>query len=137
MAKVTDLIVCLKAENTNENGLCAFNILPVITPPYVPGAYSFSVAVVFVGLLPQSTDSIIIRISDPQKANVTEAEINANKAGMPPIDENLAEITGLNLAVDFNNVVFKMPGIYCISVIVNKVELAKKEILVKAAIIDE
>ena len=45
MAKVSDVIFCLRAVNIDGEGTCAQGILTTLTPEYIPGLFSFAVVI--------------------------------------------------------------------------------------------
>ncbi len=105
MAKVNDIIFCLKANNLEGAGVSATNILTAINPEYVPGLFSFSIIVTFVDVDFSNEHSISVELLDPECESVLKAE------GPIPVLEDKSNIPneykGLNMAMELNNVNFK------------------------------
>ena len=129
MAKVSDIIVCMNATNTEGVGVSAINILPAITPEYVPGLFTFSVVAIVLDLDLTKNHSLRVDFKDP------EGEIVVHVEGVLPSQEihsNLpSEQLGVNIAMDWNNVNFKRGGLFTIEVIIDEELLGEKQIFVK------
>lgn len=128
---VSDFIFCLRATNTNEEGPCAQTILSHLNPEYVPGLFSFSVILILLGVDPNGQHSLAISLSDPNEEAVAHLS-----AEIPPIvgleDKGIpAEYTGINVAIDFNNVNFKRSGLYTMTVQLDGSEVESKSIYVR------
>ena len=129
MAKVSDIIFCLRATNIEGEGASAHTILSVITPEYVPGLFSFSVIVNLLDIDLRETHQFNISFESP--SNETVLNINGD---FPIIDEctNLPqEYRGITMAMDWNNVNFKSSGLYVFKFFVDGELIKEKEIFVK------
>lgn len=129
MAKVCDIIFCLRATNTDEQGACANTVLTALSPEYVPGLFTFSVIITLLDIEPGKEHSITIEFISPENENVVHIE-----SQVPQIEDssNLPqEHKGLNLAMDWNNINFKTSGLYKIQVKLDDTLLAEKSIYVK------
>lgn len=129
MAKVSDIIFCLRATNIEGEGASAHTILSVITPEYVPGLFSFSVIVNLLDIDLRETHHFNISFESPSD----EPILNIN-GDLPIIDEctNLPqEYRGITMAMDWNNVNFKSSGLYVFKFFVDGELVKKKEIFVK------
>lgn len=111
MAKIKDVIYCLNTKNENNDGNTNANgILTYIAPEYVPGSFSFSVIIELVGL---GTEEHEIKIEIRNEND--EIVIETNQITLPKqINESNApdEYVGINLSIDWQNVVFKKSGLY-------------------------
>lgn len=129
MAKVSDIIFCLRATNTEGTGASASTILTALTPEYIPGLFTFSVIITVLDITPGEGHTITIDFLDPSKENVVHIE-----SDVPQIedDSNLPqEYKGLNMAMDWNNVNLKMSGLYNIRVSFDGAVIQEKSIFVK------
>ena len=129
MAKVSDIIFCLRATNTDETGASAMTILTALTPEYVPGLFTFSVIITLTDIDPAEDHHIAINFVNPSQENIVHIE-----SPVPQVTDssNLpSEYKGLNLAMDWNNLNFKTSGLYTLQVIFDDVLIQEKSIFVK------
>ena len=126
--RVSDVVFCLNATNITGQGVCANNILSVLNPEYVPGLFSFSVVIVLLGL-DGKDHNIKIAFKTPTE---DDAAVFEGPVPVLPDDSNLpAEYKGLNLTINFNNLDFKISGVYKLQVLIDGDILQEKEIFVK------
>ena len=129
MARVSEILFCMKANNLEREGVSAINILSAITPEYVPGLFTFSVIVIILDLDFTKEHNFSIDFKDP------EGNVLVHVDGTLPIQEiesNLPkEHLGVNIGMDWNNVEFKRSGLYLIEVNVDQELIGNKEIYVK------
>lgn len=129
MAKVSDIIFCLRATNMEGSGASATTILTALTPEYIPGLFTFSVIVTLLDIDPDNEHTVAIDFINPSNENVVHIE-----APLPRIedDSNLPQAyKGLNMAMDWNNVNLKVSGLYTIQVKFDGDLLQEKNIYVK------
>lgn len=111
MAKISNIIYCLNTTNQENNGgLNANGIISAITPDYVPGAFSFSVIVTILDIETSVhvLDAMFIAPDGEKLVNIKGANI--------PQDVNMSNLPkayrGINISMDWQNIVFKTSGIY-------------------------
>ena len=129
MARVSDIIFCLRATNVEGPGVSAFTILTALTPEYVPGLFTFSVIVTVLDIEPGKEHKISIDFLNPSKESVVHIE-----SPIPQIedDSNLPqEHKGLNMTMDWNNVNLRVSGLYTLEVKFDGVLIKEKSIFVK------
>ena len=129
MAKISDIIFCLRATNVEGEGASAHTILTALTPEYVPGLFSFSIIVNLLDIDLEHEHKFKIDFISP-----SEEEVLNISGDLPIMDirTNLPkEYNGINIAMDWNNVNFKSSGLYIIRVYVDDVLIKEKEIFVK------
>lgn len=129
MAKVSDVIFCLRATNTEGEGASASTILTALTPEYIPGLFTFSVIITLLDITPEENHTIVVDFLDPSKEKVVHIV-----SDIPQIedDSNLPrEYKGLNMAMDWNNVNLKMSGLYTICISFDGAVIQEKSIYVK------
>lgn len=129
MSRISDIIFCMEAESIEGSGVTAHKILTALNPEYVPGLFSFSIVITIIDLDYSKGHKLQICFFDPSEEKVFEVN------GDTPIiedDSNLPnEYKGLNIAMSWNNVNFKVSGIYKVKIFVDDVELGDKSIFVK------
>lgn len=138
MAKLTNFIYCINAERVPSNdgkgeSLNAMGVLSALTPEFVPGTFSFSIifSVLDIDILANNT----IRIIFSKKGEEKEL-VNSGVISIPPLpdDEEIGlpkEYKGLNMSMDFRNVIFEAEGLYNTAVIFNNQLLGNNSIYVK------
>ena len=130
MAKVSDIVFCLKATNSKETGIIADRIINVINPEYIPGLFTFSIIVLILDYDVSSKHSFSLRFTSPSNENVVS--MDAPIPIMPVEPSNIPdEYKGINFAIDCNNVNFKCSGIYKLTVQIDGKIIGEKEIFVK------
>lgn len=137
MAKQSNFIYCINSERvpgTDGNGdsLNAVGVLSVITPEFVPGAFSFSIILSVLDMDVKKENTIKIVFRDPDGKEI----VNTNDIVIPPNpNEETMELPkvyqGLNMCMDLRNVIFEKEGLYYTEVIVNGNQIGKNEIYVK------
>lgn len=138
MAKLTNFIYCLNAERVpasdgkGEN-INAVGIMSALTPEYVPGAFSFSIIFSILDINFSENNMIQIIFSKDGEENclvdsgiiTLQPQLYVDKVGLPN------EYKGLNLSMDFRNVIFEAEGLYKTSVCFNNELLTEQPIYVK------
>ena len=129
MARASEILFCMKANNVEGEGVTATNILSAVTPEYIPGLFTFSVIVIVLDLDFAKEHDFSVEFKDPEGNAVVHVEgtLPAQK-----IESNLPkEHLGINIGMDWNNVDFKRGGLYQIEVSMDSEQIGKKEIYVK------
>lgn len=129
MARISDIIFCLRATNTDEQGACAMTVLTALSPEYIPGLFTFSVIITVLDIEPEKEHDITIDFISPTNEKVVHIE-----SQIPHIEDNSnlpQEHKGLNLAMDWNNINLKVSGLYNIQVAFDGILLQEKSIYVK------
>lgn len=130
MAKVDNILFCLKSVSAGNQGVSANVILSAITPEYIPGLFSFSVIVSLLDLDCNGMHTFSVEFVDPNGNKI----VNIDKQQLPIKEEesNLPnEYKGINIAMDWNNVVFKTSGLYSIVIYYDDEKIASKTIYAK------
>lgn len=129
MPKINDIIFCLKARNADNDGVSAQTILSAITPEYIPGLFSFSVVVIVLDIDLTQTHEFRVIFETPSCETIVdicgEFPIIFNNTNLPP------EHLGINVAMEWNNVNFKMSGLHTIKIFIDGKLIQSKEIFVK------
>ena len=136
MARLANFIYCLNAERrvaTDGVGesMNAMGVLPIITPEFVPGSFSFSIIFSIQGVDTEKANTMQILFSKGDVILVDSGVIT-----MPPMptlkDDGLPmEYKGLNMSMDLRNVVFREDGLYTTTIILNNENLRSNSIYVK------
>ena len=141
MANLKSFIYCANAERAQiktpsgmvAESLNAIGIITTITPEFIPSTFSF--AIVFSILEIDITKEHVIRVIFSNNEGDIIADTNdiklpedksENKLELPP------EFVGLNLSLDFRNVVFEKEGTYNTEVYFDGGSLGKNSIYVKS-----
>ena len=128
MANLTNVIFCLRAESVGNN-VNAEGILSTLTPNYIPGLFSFSAIVSILGISAQDEHTFRVLFTSP--TNESPIDIS-DKFVIPKYNDNLPEeYKGLNLTMNFNNIDFKVSGLYKMSVFIDGTCIGDKSIYVK------
>lgn len=138
MAKLTNFIYCINAERVPANdgsgdSINAMGVMSALTPEFIPGTFSFSIifSVLDVDVSENNTIQIIFS-KDGEDNNL----VNSGIITIPPIS-NMDEVglpneyKGLNMSMDFRNVIFETEGLYNTSVLFNGKLLETNSIYVK------
>lgn len=129
MPNVSDIIFCLRATNNDGEGACANTILSTISPEYIPGLFTFSVVINLLDIDTSDEHQLKIVFTDPKEENTIQIE-----GPVPTFVDNSnlpKEYKGVTVAMDWNNVNFKVSGLYTISVYVDDELIQTKSIYVK------
>lgn len=138
MASLTNFIYCINAERVPGNegkgeNINAIGVLSALTPEFVPGTFSFSIifSVLDIDISANNTIQIIFSKKGEEKNLVNSGVItipplpNEDEIGLPN------EYKGLNMSMDFRNVIFETEGLYNTEVIFNGQSLGNNPIYVK------
>lgn len=138
MAKLTNFIYCINAERVPSNdgkgdSINAIGVLSALTPEFVPGTFSFSIifSILDIDVSGNNAIQIILSKKGEDKPLVDSGIINlpsmpdTNEIGLP------SEYKGLNMSMDFRNVIFETEGTYNTAVFFNGQLLANNPIYVK------
>lgn len=128
MAKVANVIFCLQAHVT-DGRVCADGILSALTPAYIPGLFSFSTVISVLDVSSEVEHLFRVVFKDPEgntTFNVSNSFTVQKRTDVLP-----AEYQGINFTMNFNNIEFKMSGLYKMSIWIDEVLLDEKEIYVK------
>lgn len=138
MAKLTNFIYCINAERIpagdgKGESINAMGVLSALTPEFVPGTFSFSIifSVLDVEVSGNNTIQIIFSKDGEEKGLIDSGIITIppmpteNEIGLPD------EYKGLNMSMDFRNVIFEAEGLYDTAVFFNGQLLGHNPIYVK------
>ncbi len=138
MGRLNNFIYCMNAERVSNEGkgdfINAMGVLSVLIPEFVPGTFSFSIVFSVLDIDVSKNNSIQIVFS---KNKDTNPLVNSGVIMIPPVpDEDGGvrlpnEYRGLNMSMDFRNVVFEEEGVYNTAVYCNGELLANNLIYVK------
>lgn len=138
MARLTNFIYCIDAERVPSNegkgeNINAMGVLSALTPEFVPGTFSFSIVFSVLDVDVSTNNTIQIKFS---KKGEEKNLVNTGVITIPPLpnDDEIGlpkEYKGLNMSMDFRNVIFETEGLYNTSVIFNGKLLADNFIYVK------
>ena len=137
MANLTSFVYCLNAERVagsegNGDAINAMGILSTMTPEFVPGAFSFSIifAILDVDITAENKIQITFKNSEGKElvdsGNILIPGNKESKGSTLP-----KEYQGLNMSMDFRNVVFESEGVYTTEVSFNDTLLGVMPIYVK------
>ena len=138
MANLTSFVYCINAERIPSgdgkgDSINAMGVLSALTPEFVPGTFSFSIifSVLDVDISVNNTIQIIF-----SKDGAADALVNSGCITIPPLPENDGvclpdQYKGLNMSMDFRNVILEQEGLYSTIINFNGELLAKKPIYVK------
>lgn len=131
MARVDNIIFCLRTINMGEQGVSANTILSAITPEYVPGLFSFSIIITLLDLDSTREHVFSIEFIDPMGENV----VSIDNQPLPLLPTNLSnlpsEYQGINIAMDWNNVNLRVSGLYTVRILYDGTEIGNRQIYVK------
>lgn len=141
MARLGNFIYCLNAErvpavNGKGDTINAMGVLSALTLEFMPGTFSFSI--IFSVLDADASQRNDIQIVFSKKDTVL---IDSGVISIPPIENTdnydlPKEYKGLNMSMDFRNVIFKEEGLYQTKVVFNNHEVGINEIYVKGKVRD-
>lgn len=134
-AKISTFIYCLGADKPNVPNapINAIGVLNIITPEFIPSAFSFSIIVGFVGMKDKSNHTLDIIFKDNHDKPLVEAKgvnismdnIDVTTLGLPD------EAKGMMLSMDLKNVILREEGKYSTSVSLDGEKLGDYDIYVK------
>lgn len=137
MARVENFVYCLNAERIPVKGkqgdtINAMGVLSVISPEFIPGSFSFSIVFSILGMDLNNTNQIRIQFKDDSQ----KVLIDTDNLSIPPMSSDNEmhlpkEYCGLNLSMDFRNVVFERDGLYNTVVMLNEEIIGSAEIYAK------
>lgn len=131
MARVDNIIFCLRAINSGEQGVSASIILNAITPEYIPGLFTFSVIISLLDIERGGEHNISIAFIDPDGGKVVDIEnqplpvVMLNEGNLPD------QYKGINIVMDWNNIDLKVSGLYTIEILYDGIKIGGKSIYVK------
>ena len=138
MAKLTNFIYCIGAERIPSNNgkgdaINAMGILSVLTPEFVPSTFSFSIIFSILNIDLNKNNTIQILFS---KEGSQDKLVDSGTVTIPPSTEKgdiqiPDEYKGLNMSMDFRNVVLDTEGLYKTEIYFNGELLEEKPIYVK------
>lgn len=138
MYTLTNFIYCLNAERAiTKNGkgenINAIGVLSALIPEFVPGTFSFSIifSVLGVNVSKQNTIQILFYKEGEENVLVDSGLVNlptmteTDTVGLPD------EYVGLNMSMDFRNVIFESEGVYNTRIYFNGELLGTNPVYVK------
>ena len=138
MPRMTNFIYCLSAERMQAmdgkgDSINAMGVLAAMTPEFVPGTFSYSIVFSILDVDITQDNRIQIRFKDNNNKEIIDTGVlsiprmpdAADGVGLPK------EYKGLNLSMDFRNVVFETEGLYTTEVYFNEELLSENPIYVK------
>ncbi|KKK10328.1 DUF6941 family protein [Bacillus sp. L_1B0_12] len=135
MPTITSFIYCEKTETDQNGKLILVQPLLVLTPAFLPGMYSFSIAVGIKGIPDQMKLRILFISPDSQDQPLIDTTgINVTKKNVVEdhiIDLLPEEEIGINFNMDLRNVVLKTEGYYKTVVMINEEVIGEFPIYVK------
>lgn len=136
MVKIATFLYCLGTDNQQnpEGPITAIGILPVLTPEFIPSAFSFSIVLGITGLADNRDHTLDICFKDNNKNPVVEAKnikipVDAMKMGNLDLPEGAR---GLMLSMELKNAILREEGMYSTEVHFDGERLGDYEIYVKA-----
>lgn len=141
MARLGNFIYCLNAErvpavNGKGDTINAMGVLSALTLEFMPGTFSFSIIFSVLDVDASQRNEIQIIFSKEDTVLIDSGVIS-----IPPIESTdnydlPKEYKGLNMSMDFRNVIFKEEGLYQTKVMFNGQEVGINEIYVKGKVRD-
>ncbi|MGG2943074.1 hypothetical protein ABEO51_08115 [Bacillus safensis] len=135
MPTITSFIYCEKTETDQNGKLILVQPLLVLTPAFLPGMYSFSIAVGIKGIPDQMKLRILFISPNSQDQPLIDTTgINVTKKNVVEdhiIDLLPEEEIGINFNMDLRNVVLKTEGYYKTVVMINEEVIGEFPIYVK------
>lgn len=123
MVKVMFFVYCESVETQMvQSGMPRMNIINpmlIMTPPYIPGVYSFSILLGLQGFDVKKNNTLRLILKNPLGSTV----VDSNIINLPATDEGSAtlpkEYRGMQMNMDFRNTVLEVEGDYFTEVILN------------------
>lgn len=137
MAKLTSFVYCINAERVpaldgKGEGINAMGVVSALMPEFVPGTFSFSVIFSILDVDIAKENKIRIIFKDNKYAHMIDTGDLALPANSDDSVLKLpSEHRGLNLSMDFRNVVFEENGEYCTEIYFNDSLLSSNPIYVQ------
>lgn len=137
MAKLTSFVYCINAERVpaldgKGEGINAMGVVSALMPEFVPGTFSFSVIFSILDVDIAKENKIRIIFKDNKNAHMIDTGDLALPANSDDSVLKLpSEHRGLNLSMDFRNVVFEENGEYCTEIYFNDSLLSSNPIYVQ------
>lgn len=138
MAKLANFMYCINAERVpavdgKGESLNAIGVMSVLMPEFVPGTFSFSVIFSILDIDTSETNVIRIVFLKEGEDNVLA---DSGIIALPPMSDTNGidlpdEYKGLNMSMDFRNVVFETEGVYNTKILFNNQLLEDNLIYVK------
>lgn len=138
MPKMTSFIYCLDAQRIPASegqgeSINAIGVLSALSPAFVPGTFSFSIifSILDVNILKDNSIQIIF------KDNNNNILVDSGIIVIPPMPDDTVslglpkEYKGLNMSMDFRNVVFEAEGLYTTQIYFNGKLLEDNPVYVK------
>lgn len=138
MTRISNFIYCLNAERIaapdgNRDSMNAMGVVSVLTPEFIPGTFSFSIVFSILG---------VDKVYETNKIRVVFEDMEGNKLvdtgdiELPPKPEGddfilPVDYQGLDMSMDFRNVIFEKEGLYKTQIIWNGQSLGDCRIYVK------
>lgn len=130
MIKVTTFMLCDAINNvTLPNG----SVVPqlsaptaILRPQFIPGSFSFGVAIGLLGVNIHQENKIKFAIVDPDGVTIQ----NSGESSIPAFtdEDNLpADWQGFAMSIDVRNLVIQKSGIYTLKFYINDEEVCAKE----------
>lgn len=138
MKKLMNFLYCDNVERTQiANGgeiLNAMGIMSVLIPEFIPGSFSFSIAFSVIGV--DVTKENMVQVVFYEKSNNTIL-VDTGAITIPPTTRDSQvmipeEYHGLNMSMDFRNVVFEKEGLYSTKIVFNGDVIGENSIFVKS-----
>lgn len=131
MADLAYFVYCESIDEMPDGKMSIRNPFVVMNPLFVPGMYSYSVAIAIRNANKEGNElQIIMKNEEGEIINDTDI------VSIPPLQEkdtNGSPLHGLRLSIDFRNVPFKKRGIYCSTVMLNGEKLGEFPIMIEQA----
>lgn len=136
MAKVSTFLYCLGTENQhNPKGpINAIGILPVLTPEFIPSAFSFAIVVGIVGLEKDRDHILNVCFKDNNNNPLIDSnDIRISVDTMKEGDLDLPnEARGIILSMELRNAILREEGMYSTEIVLDGKNLGEYEIYAKA-----
>lgn len=124
MAQVTYFIYCGNVDRKKipevGESIILENPFSVLTPEFIPGLFSFSIAFSILGVDATRPDNLLQIIISDEEGNIIADTNTVRINELPPDESNTpTEYKGINFTMDFRNVPFQHNGLYTTKVIFN------------------
>lgn len=132
MAKLVSFMICDTVNNipgpTNE-GVIQTLVAPQIAvrPQYIPGNFSFGIAVGVAGVDLEKENAVRFAVEDPEGHSIQDSGYSPLPK-IPAKDEMPKEYQGFMLSMDIRNLPIEKEGSYIFALYINGEEVGRKEI---------